>query len=139
MVVSIVLALTGIALLTIQLPFTFKIGDLFCIATALCYALHINMVSTAAQKVDTLSLGILRLGFTGLYAFISSLLFEAPVWPSTTNSWIAVLVLSVVCTAVGFIVQTIAQNIRRLPGRDLYFLWSLYSRRWSDSGLLTRS
>lgn len=120
-VVSILLALTGIALLTIQLPFTFKIGDLFCIAAALCYALHINMVSTAAQKVDTLSLGILQLGFTGLYAFISSLLFEAPVWPSTTNSWIAVLVLSVVCTAVGFIFQTIAQKYTTATRTGLVF------------------
>lgn len=120
-VVSIVLALTGIALLTIQLPFTFKIGDLFCIAAALCYALHINMVSTAAQKVDTLSLGILQLGFTGLYAFISSLLFEAPAWPSTTNSWMAVLVLSVVCTAVGFIFQTIAQQYTTATRTGLVF------------------
>lgn len=120
-VVSILLALTGIALLTIQLPFTFKIGDLFCIAAALCYALHINMVSTAAQKVDTLSLGILQLGFTGLYAFISSLLFETPVWPSTTNSWIAVLVLSVVCTAVGFIFQTIAQKYTTATRTGLVF------------------
>lgn len=120
-VVSIMLALTGIALLTIQLPFTFKIGDLFCIAAALCYALHINMVSTAAQKVDTLSLGILQLGFTGLYAFISSLLYEAPVWPSTTNSWIAVLVLSVVCTAVGFIFQTIAQKYTTATRTGLVF------------------
>ncbi|MGE7824075.1 DMT family transporter [Paenibacillus sp. NPDC093718] len=120
-VVSIVLALTGIALLTIQLPFTFKMGDLFCIAAALCYALHINLVSTAAQKVDTLSLGILQLGFTGLYAFISSLLFEAPVWPSTTNSWIAVLVLSVVCTAVGFIFQTIAQKYTTAARTGLVF------------------
>jgi drug/metabolite transporter (DMT)-like permease len=120
-VVSIVLALTGIALLTIQLPFTFNIGDLFCIAAALCYALHINLVSTAAQKVDTLSLGILQLGFTGLYAFISSLLFEAPVWPSTTNSWIAVLVLSVVCTAVGFIFQTIAQKYTTATRTGLVF------------------
>jgi drug/metabolite transporter (DMT)-like permease len=120
-VVSILLALTGIALLTIQLPFTFKIGDLFCIAAALCYALHINMVSTAAQKVDTLSLGILQLGFTGLYAFISSLLFETPVWPSTTHSWIAVLVLSVVCTAIGFIFQTIAQKYTTATRTGLVF------------------
>ncbi|MEC0255593.1 DMT family transporter [Paenibacillus lautus] len=120
-VVSILLALTGIALLTIQLPFTLKIGDLFCIAAALCYALHINMVSTAAQKVDTLSLGILQLGFTGLYAFISSLLFETPVWPSTTNSWIAVLVLSVVCTAIGFIFQTIAQKYTTATRTGLVF------------------
>lgn len=120
-IVSILLALTGIALLTIQLPFTFKIGDLFCIAAALCYALHINMVSTAAQKVDTLSLGILQLGVTGLYAYISSLLFETPVWPSTTHSWIAVLVLSVVCTAVGFIFQTIAQKYTTATRTGLVF------------------
>ncbi|MFG1732925.1 DMT family transporter [Paenibacillus sp. 843] len=120
-VVSILLALIGIALLTIQLPFTLKIGDLFCIAAALCYALHINMVSTAAQKVDTLSLGILQLGFTGLYAFISSLLFETPIWPSTTNSWIAVLVLSVVCTAIGFIFQTIAQKYTTATRTGLVF------------------
>ncbi|MGG4345613.1 DMT family transporter [Paenibacillus lautus] len=120
-IVSILLALTGIALLTIQLPFSFKIGDLFCIAAALCYALHINMVSTAAQKVDTLNLGILQLGFTGLYAFISSLLFETPVWPSTTHSWIAVLVLSVVCTAVGFIFQTIAQKYTTATRTGLVF------------------
>ncbi|WP_098743737.1 DMT family transporter [Paenibacillus sp. EZ-K15] len=120
-IVSILLALTGIALLTIQLPFTFKIGDLFCIAAALCYALHINMVSTAAQKVDTLSLSILQLGFTGLYAYISSLLFETPVWPSTTHSWIAVLVLSVVCTAVGFIFQTIAQKYTTATRTGLVF------------------
>lgn len=120
-VVSILLSLIGIALLTIQLPFTLKIGDLFCIAAALCYALHINMVSTAAQKVDTLSLGILQLGFTGLYAFISSLLFETPIWPSTTNSWIAVLVLSVVCTAIGFIFQTIAQKYTTATRTGLVF------------------
>lgn len=120
-VVSILLALIGIALLTIQLPFTLKIGDLFCIAAALCYALHINMVSTAAQKVDTLSLGILQLGFTGLYAFISSLLFETPVWPSTTNSWIAVLVLSVVCTAIGYVFQTIAQKYTTATRTGLVF------------------
>ena len=60
MVVSIVLALTGIALLTIQLPFTFKIGDLFCIDRIMLCASY-QYGSTAAQKVDTLSLGILRL------------------------------------------------------------------------------
>ena len=119
--VSILLALTGIALLTIQLPFAFKIGDLFCIAAALCYALHINIVSTAAQKVDALSLGILQLGFTGLYAYLSSLLLETPVWPSSTDSWTAVLVLSVVCSGLGFIFQTIAQKYTTATRTGLVF------------------
>ncbi|AWP28046.1 DMT family transporter [Paenibacillus glucanolyticus] len=121
LIASILLALTGIALLTIQLPFTFKIGDLFCIAAALCYALHINVVSSAAQKVDTLSLGILQLGFTGLYAFVMSLILETPVLPSTTHGWIAILVLSVVCSALGFILQTIAQKYTTATRTGLVF------------------
>jgi drug/metabolite transporter (DMT)-like permease len=121
LIASILLALTGIALLTIQLPFTFKIGDLFCIAAALCYALHINVVSSAAQKVDTLSLGILQLGFTGLYAFVMSLILETPVLPSSTNGWIAILVLSVVCSALGFILQTIAQKYTTATRTGLVF------------------
>ncbi|MGG3281586.1 DMT family transporter [Paenibacillus solani] len=120
-IICIILALAGIALLTIQLPFRFRIGDLFCITAALCYALHINIVSTAAQKVDTLNLGILQLGFTGLYAFVSSLLFETSLWPSTTNSWMAVLVLSILCTAVGFIFQTIAQKYTTATRTGLVF------------------
>ncbi|KZS48470.1 multidrug transporter [Paenibacillus glucanolyticus] len=121
LIASILLALTGIALLTIQLPFTFKIGDLFCIAAALCYALHINVVSSAAQKVDTLSLGILQLGFTGLYAFVMSFILETPVLPSTTHGWIAILVLSVVCSALGFILQTIAQKYTTATRTGLVF------------------
>lgn len=121
LIASILLALTGITLLTIQLPFTFKIGDLFCIAAALCYALHINVVSSAAQKVDTLSLGILQLGFTGLYAFVMSLILETPVLPSTTHGWIAILVLSVVCSALGFILQTIAQKYTTATRTGLVF------------------
>ncbi|MFE9277271.1 DMT family transporter [Paenibacillus glucanolyticus] len=121
LIASILLALTGITLLTIQLPFTFKIGDLFCIAAALCYALHINVVSSAAQKVDTLSLGILQLGFTGLYAFVMSLILETPVLPSTTHGWIAILVLSMVCSALGFILQTIAQKYTTATRTGLVF------------------
>ncbi|WP_422656895.1 DMT family transporter [Paenibacillus sp. EC2-1] len=108
--ISILLALVGIAFLTIKLPFTFAIGDFLCMAAACFYAIHILVVGSAAQKVDTLNLGILQLGFAGVYGLIFSIIFETPVFPSTTDGWVAILALSLVCSALGFIIQVVAQK-----------------------------
>lgn len=110
LILSVTLAITGIAFLTVQLPFSITIGDLLCMAAAFVYAIHIIVVSIAAHKVDTLNLGIFQLGFAGLYGFIGSLLFETPALPGSTSGWVAILVLSVVCSALGYILQTIAQK-----------------------------
>lgn len=107
---SVVLAITGIGFLTIQLPLVFNRGDLFCMGAALFYAIHIVVMSSAAKKVDPLNLGIAQLGFTGLYGLIFSFIFEVPAWPSTTTSWLAILALSIFCSAIGFILQIIAQK-----------------------------
>lgn len=108
--ISIFMALTGIAFLTIQLPFHISAGDLLCVMTAICYALHIMVVGHAAHKVDSINLGIIQLGFAGLFGFIFSLIFEDPAFPATKSSWIAILMLSIVCSALGFIIQTVAQK-----------------------------
>jgi drug/metabolite transporter (DMT)-like permease len=110
LIISTLVAVTGIALLTIQLPFKITVGDLLCIATALFYAIHIIVVSFAAQEVDTLNLGIWQLGFAGLYGFIFSFIFETPSLPSTTQGWMAILVLSIFCSALGFVIQIVAQK-----------------------------
>ncbi|MFB7305200.1 DMT family transporter [Heyndrickxia sporothermodurans] len=107
---STAMAITGIALLTLRAPFSMRIGDLLCIVAALLYALHIIIVGYATKKVDALQLGILQLGFAGLFGLIFSLLFETPRLPNTSQGWIAILVLSIVCSAFGFIFQVIAQK-----------------------------
>jgi drug/metabolite transporter (DMT)-like permease len=121
LIISILLAMTGIALLTIQLPFKITLGDLLCIATALFYAIHIIVVSFAAQEVDTLNLGILQLGFAALYGLIFSFIFETPSLPDTANAWIAILVLSIFCSALGFIIQIVAQKYTSATRTGLIF------------------
>ncbi|MBY0121984.1 DMT family transporter [Bacillus sp. S/N-304-OC-R1] len=108
--ISIFMALIGIAFLTIQLPFHISSGDLLCVMTAVFYALHIMIVGHAAHKVDSINLGIIQLGFAGLFGFIFSLIFEDPTFPATKSSWIAILMLSIVCSALGFVIQTVAQK-----------------------------
>lgn len=41
---------------------------------------------------------------------LATFLFEQPVWPQTPQLWLDVLFLSVVCTAICFILQVFAQK-----------------------------
>ena len=110
MIYSIMLAISGIGFLTIKFPFHFALGDLFCIAAAFSYAFHIIVVSFSSKNNDPISLGVWQLGFAALFSFICSFIFETPALPATTQSWLAILALGIVCSATGFILQTIAQK-----------------------------
>ncbi|TQR19420.1 DMT family transporter [Psychrobacillus vulpis] len=107
---SIMLAIIGIGFLTIQLPFKVSIGDILCSAAAFFYAIHIIVTGFTAQKVDALNLGILQLGFAGLFGLIFSLIFETPTLPGSREGWFAILALAILCSALGFILQTVAQK-----------------------------
>lgn len=121
--ISIVLAIAGIALLTIQLPFHMAFGDLLCIIGALCYGIHIIVVGkiTAMEQIDTLQLGILQLCFKGLFGLCFSFIFETPALPSSTKGWMAILILSIVCSALGFTLQVIAQKYISSARKGLIF------------------
>ena len=104
------LAMVGIGLLTLSSELQISQGDLLCIAAALFYATHIIVTGRWASQSDTIQLGIYQLGFTALFGILFSILFETPTLPHTPQSWLAVLSLSILCSAIGFVVQTAAQK-----------------------------
>ncbi|MFF2754449.1 DMT family transporter [Psychrobacillus sp. NPDC058041] len=108
--IGLIFILTGIGLLTLKHSLTINHGDLFCIIGALLYAAFIILTGKLTKEDDPLTLGILQLGVAGTLAMICSVLFENPSLPSTLNSWIAILGLGILCSAFGFIGQTIAQK-----------------------------
>jgi len=107
---GVITTLTGIGVLTLKHSFHMNAGDLLCIGTALCYAIHITLTGTFTKNENPIALGILQLGFAGLFALTCSFLFEHPSIPTTLSSWIAILGLGVLCSAIGFICQAIAQR-----------------------------
>ncbi|MCM2535861.1 DMT family transporter [Neobacillus pocheonensis] len=109
-VFGIVLAIVGIGLLTLNNELKTGYGDLFCILCALFYAVHIMVTGTIAKHVNSISLGVLQLGFVGLFSFIFSIFMETPRLPNNSESWFSILALSIFCTAIAFIVQIIAQQ-----------------------------
>ncbi|MFL0269057.1 DMT family transporter [Candidatus Clostridium radicumherbarum] len=109
-VISICLAFLGICLLSLNQQLQFNKGDLLCILCSLAFAVHIIATGILTRGVDSVSLGVLQLGFVGVYSMIFSFIFENPKLPSTNQFWFTVLALSIFCTAIAFIVQTVAQK-----------------------------
>lgn len=104
------IALIGIGLLTLNNGLNLNKGDFLITLGAIFYALYIIVTDKVTKHVDSINLGIVQLGFAGLFGFTFSFIFENPVMPSTTEAWIAVLALGIFCSAIGFIGQTIAQQ-----------------------------
>lgn len=100
----------GIGLLTLQQSLVFQWGDLFCLGTAFLYACHILVSGRFAPQADGLQLGIWQLGFAALFGLMGTIAFEIPALPATQVEWGAILGLALLCSAFGFIMQSIAQK-----------------------------
>jgi drug/metabolite transporter (DMT)-like permease len=109
-VICVTFALIGIALLSINSQLSVSAGDLLCILCAVLYAVYVVVTGIFTKHVDSITLGILQLGFVGIFSTIFSCLTESVKLPSTFFSWSVVLSLSILCTAVGYIVQTHVQQ-----------------------------
>ncbi len=112
MIIVVVMAFVGIALLSITDELTVASGDLLALLASISYAVMILLVDAAVSKPDVNSyhLGVMQLGFTGVYFLILAFFMGEIVIPKEPNVIIAVIFLTVLCTGVAFIVQTIAQK-----------------------------
>jgi len=118
---GVVVAFIGIALLTLNSSLQINSGDILCILAAFFFAIHIILTGKVTKHVDSISLGVWQLGIAGGWGFIFSLFFETPQLPSTTESWISILGLGVLCSAIGFVAQTSAQKYTTPTHTSLIF------------------
>lgn len=110
-VISGLVALCGIALLTVLSgSFTLGSGAILCCIAAVLYSTAIILTDFFSHDDDSLMLGIIQVGFMGLYAIMFSLLFCETRLPATGFEWGMIFVLAVVCTGFGFTLQPVAQS-----------------------------
>jgi len=118
---AILFTMMGISILTLNSSFNFQIGDLFCILTAVSYSIYIVLNGIFTKSVDALAFGIYQMGFATIMGGIFCLLFETPQIPTTSSGIIAVLGLGILCSAFGFIGQTVAQKYTTATMTGLIF------------------
>ncbi|WP_081667004.1 DMT family transporter [Paenibacillus pinihumi] len=121
--IGVVIVCIGLLLLTVRDQFTLDIGAIYCLIAALLYAIHIIVSNDFVRKVDALQLGIYQLGFASIFATICAFAFEEPVLPSTPVHWVAILALALICSAYGFVFQSVAQKYT--TPESVGFLFSL--------------
>ncbi len=118
---GVLLALVGIALLSLQGTLVLQTGDFFCLLSALAYSAEIVAVDRFVRKYNALLLGIWQIGFTAIFGFAFSFIFETPVLPSDPAHWGAVIGLALICSAFGFVAQPLAQRYTTADHTALLF------------------
>ena len=108
-IVAILIVLSGLFLLTGADLSQFNFGAIMCLMAAALYAIYIILSKYFVERVDAMSLGIWQLGFASLYALVGTFALERPVLPHSGTVWAAVLGLALICSAYGWVMQTIVQ------------------------------
>ncbi len=105
-------AVLGLGLLSGAAPRGVSLGDALTLGCAVCYGLHVVLLSRYARGHDA---GVLALGqlAAATLVFLAAWPVSEPLaWPPSTV-WPAILITGILATAVAFYVQTFVQQ--RLP------------------------
>ncbi len=110
--IALIMCTVGLAMLTLNENFGINVGDALCLVCAVSYGADMIVTDRAVQQeeVDPLALGVIELGIAGVIMTVIALLTEQPVLPQSPAVWGSVLFLSICCTGVAFVVQSVAQQ-----------------------------
>lgn len=116
--IGVVLALTGLTMLTWHTPWTLNFGDLLVVICSLFVALHVLGLDIFTRGYDGRALTFVQIATMAACCGFGSLLFEPVSWPQVwTGSLIsALLITSVFATVYAFWAMTTFQN-RTTPTR----------------------
>lgn len=112
-VLSLTVTMAGIFLLTLGgsgFSFSMEKGELLGLLAAILYAVAIILTDRLSRQDDSFTLGILQVGFMGIFALIAAFLLETPRLPSGATEWGLILALAFVCSGFGFTLQPVAQS-----------------------------
>lgn len=122
----VIIALIGIALLTITEHLTPAPGDIICVICSFAYSVHILLTEKVVRKdgVNAFQIGVFQLGFCGAWLVLLSCIFEKPRLPQSGKVWAAILFLAVFCTGIAFIIQAVAQQYTQASHFGVIFSFS---------------
>ncbi len=106
-----VVVMVGVALVTLADGMgAFGLGELLALLAGVFYAFVIIATARVAKEDDATGLGVLQVGFIGLFGLLAGLAFESPALPQAPLEWGYLAILVVMCTCFGFAFQPLAQR-----------------------------
>lgn len=110
--IGIISATAGLGLLTLNESLHLNFGDLLVLMCAFSYAAHILLLGKFSPKDDPFLLATVQIGTVAVLSYIAALLKETPPVSAsfTTQVWWAIIITSVLATALAFFLQTWTQK-----------------------------
>ena len=108
--IVLIIALMGIMLLTLDKNLEFHIGDILCLICSLLFSFHVLITERFVKNNNPITLGVLQFGGVALLSFLVQYPIEKFTLPKNEKFWISLMILSVFCTALAYIIQTVSQK-----------------------------
>ena len=121
--VVLIIALMGIMLLTLDKNLELHIGDILCLICSLLFSFHVLITERFVKNNNPITLGVLQFGGVAILSFLVQYPIEKFTLPKDEKFWISLLILSVFCTALAYIIQTVSQ--KKLSSTLIGFILSL--------------
>ena len=108
--IVLIIALIGIMLLTLDKNLEFHIGDILCLICSLLFSFHVLITERFVKNNNPITLGVLQFGGVAILSFLVQYPIEKFTLPKNQKFWISLMILSVFCTALAYIIQTVSQK-----------------------------
>lgn len=108
--VGILAATVGLAFLSLDRNLRVQAGDLWVLACAVMFALHIVSVARFSPQSDAVRLAVAQIGMVAALALVGSFVFETPRLTLPAAAWAAIGFTGVVATALVFTLQVYVQR-----------------------------
>ena len=108
--IVLIIALMGIMLLTLDKNLEFHIGDILCLICSLLFSFHVLITERFVKNNNPITLGVLQFGGVAILSFLVQYPIEKFTLPKNEKFWISLMILSVFCTALAYIIQTVSQK-----------------------------
>lgn len=109
-IMAALLCLCGIGFISLQKGSTINIGDSLTLLSGFFYALHIVVIKKVSKGRDPILLTIIQFAFCAVFCLVGTLIFEPRVTHIEMSYIKELAYLSILCTAVGLLLQTIGQK-----------------------------
>lgn len=121
LILGILSALIGLALLSLGDHFQLNKGDLMVLVCALSFALHIFLVGRYAPDANATVLACVQILTVSILSGLLSLVLPQPPLSFSSTAWVALLVTAIPATSLAFFVQTKMQQFTSSTHTALIF------------------
>jgi drug/metabolite transporter (DMT)-like permease len=104
------LAVIGMFLLSVTENFTISKGDLLVLASALFWAIHVQLISLFSRRYDALLLSLYQFIFCAIFSLVVAINMETITLENIISARVPIFVAGVLSVGVAYTLQVIAQK-----------------------------